>query len=435
MFLSDFAFYYPLFMAYVWMIGGLAYYFHYERKNHRVKDPLLLLKETPTVSVIVPCFNEEENVHEVVETLSRLNYLNYEIICINDGSQDKTGAILDALTKTYPKLRVIHQTKNQGKAVGLNTAALVAKGEFLLCMDGDAILDSDIIPWMLHHFENGHRVAAVTGNPRVRTRSTLLGRLQVGEFSSVIGLIKRTQRIYGRIFTISGVATMFRKRALLQVGFWSADMLTEDIDISWKLQAHHWEVRFEPHAVCWILMPETIKGLWKQRLRWAMGGVQVIKKYWHALYTWRMRRMWVIYAEYVVSVLWAYSMALIIALWLIGFAVDLPLQWQMTIIPGWHGVLIGTTCLLQILTSLLLDRRYDYKLFRHFFWLIWYPMAYWLLNMATMVWAVPKVLLRKPGSRALWGSQDRGLREDKPNTVKPSSPLTLDSTPHEETDF
>ncbi len=409
--LFEFAFYYPLFMAYLWMIGGIAYYLHYERKNHHVKTPLSMLKETPLVSIIVPCFNEESNIQEVVDSLSDLNYPNYEVICINDGSTDNTGTVLDELLAKYPRLRVIHQAENQGKAVGLNTSALAAKGEFLLCMDGDAILDRDAIPWMLHHFEQGHRVGAVTGNPRIRTRSTLLGRLQVGEFSSIIGLIKRAQRIYGRVFTISGVAAMFRRRALLQVGFWSSDMLTEDIDISWKLQTHHWQVRFEPHALCWILMPETLVGMWKQRLRWAMGGVQVIKKYSHTLFDWRMRRMWVIYAEYLSSVLWAYSMALIIGISLLGLVIPLAPDWQTSIIPGWSGVLVGTTCLLQILISMWLDYRYDHKLFRHFFWLIWYPLAYWLLNMATSVWAVPKILLRKRGLRAIWSSPDRGLRD------------------------
>ena len=64
-------------------------------------------------------------------------------------------------------------------------------------------------------------VGAVTGNPRIRTRSTLIGRIQVGEFSSIIGLIKRTQRIYGRVFTVSGVIAAFRRQALADVGYWS----------------------------------------------------------------------------------------------------------------------------------------------------------------------------------------------------------------------
>ncbi|MCV5198453.1 glycosyltransferase, partial [Escherichia coli] len=74
---------------------------------------------------------------------------------------------------------------------------------------------------------------------------------------------------------VSGVVAAFRRRALAEVGYWSPDMITEDIDISWKLQLRHWSIFFEPRALCWILMPETLKGLWKQRLRWAQGGAEV----------------------------------------------------------------------------------------------------------------------------------------------------------------
>jgi biofilm PGA synthesis N-glycosyltransferase PgaC len=408
--LFDFTFYYPLFMAYLWMVGASMYYWRYERKESARGVPFSLLAGRPLVSIIVPCFNEEENVREVVHALSRLNYPNYEIICVNDGSKDRTGPILDELVESYPTLRVVHQARNQGKAVALNTAALIAKGEFLLCIDGDAVVDRNAIPWMLAHFELSPRVGAVTGNPRIRTRSTLLGRVQVGEFSSIVGLTKRAQRIYGRIFTVSGVIVMFRRRALLQVGFWSPDMLTEDIDISWKLQTNHWDVRFEPNGICWILMPETLRGLWKQRLRWAMGGVQVICKYSYIFGKWRMRLMWLIYCEYITSVLWAYSIGLLLLLWIAGLFIEMPPQWQITLVPGWHGVLIGSTCLLQFLLSMCLDYRYDQRLFRQSYWMIWYPFAYWMVIMCTTVCSVPMVLLRKRGKRAVWESPDRGLR-------------------------
>lgn len=115
------------------------------------------------------------------------------------------------------------------------------------------------------------RVGAVTGNPRIRTRSTLIGKVQVGEFSSIIGLIKRTQRVYGGVYRFRVIAA-FRRSALADVGYWSDDMITEDIDISWKLQLRRWSVFYEPRALCWILMPETLRGLWKQRLRWAKGA-------------------------------------------------------------------------------------------------------------------------------------------------------------------
>ena len=407
--LFAFTFYYPLFMAYVWIIGGITYYVRYERKGLQKNDALAELKETPSVSVLVPCFNEEDSVRDVVESLALMNYPDFEIICVNDGSTDRTGEILDELLQFYPMLRVVHQDRNQGKAVALNTAALVAKSEFLLCIDGDAILDKDAIPWLLRHFESGPRLGAITGNPRIRTRSTLLGRLQVGEFSSIIGLIKRTQRIYGRLFTVSGVIAMFRRRALLDIGFWSPEMLTEDIDISWKMQLHHWDVRFEPRALCWILMPETVKGLWRQRLRWAMGGIQSIFKYSYIFKEWRLRRMWLVYLEYVVSVAWAFAMGFTLLLGIANLFMYIPPMWRVELIPSWYGVAIGTTCLLQVFVGMMLDRHYDKQTFRHYFWMIWYPLLYWMLNMCTTIWALPKVLLRARDKRAVWVSPDRGI--------------------------
>ncbi len=407
--LFSFTFYYPLFMSYLWMAGALFYWYHYERKG---SDPDMPpeLPSHPKISLVVPCYNESQQVRDTVNNLLAHNYPDFEVIAVNDGSADDTGKILDELAEKNPRLRVIHLAKNQGKAVALDTAAALADSDYLICIDGDALLDRNAARWMMWHFLTSPRVAAVTGNPRIRTRSTLLGRIQVGEFSSIIGLIKRAQRTYGRLFTVSGVVAGFRKSALHQVGYWSRDMLTEDIDVSWKLQLNHWDVRFEPAALCWILMPETLKGLWRQRLRWAMGGTQAIIKYGSMWKSWRKRRMWPVYIEYLTSVFWSYSMLATIVLYIVGrfFSVPPPL-WVESIVPKWAGVIIGTTCLIQMGLSLLLDRRYDKKLLRNYFWTIWYPLIYWALNMLTAVVALPKILLRSRGKRARWESPDRGV--------------------------
>ncbi|HQD82119.1 MAG TPA: glycosyltransferase, partial [Quisquiliibacterium sp.] len=258
--LAGFAFYYPLFMSYLWMAGALFYWFRFERRQGSRVDAPPARATHPLVAVLVPCHNEEDNLLDTMTFLSKLDYPNYEIIAINDGSTDGTAALLDRMASRYPRLRVVHLARNQGKAMALNTAAKLTRAEFLVCIDGDALLDPHAIHWLLQHFE-WPRVGAVTGNPRVRTRSTLLGRLQVGEFSSTIGMIKRAQRTYGRVFTVSGVISAFRRTAVHDVGYWSNDILTEDVDMSWKLQARHWDIRFEPKALCWILMPETFKGL------------------------------------------------------------------------------------------------------------------------------------------------------------------------------
>ncbi|HTV86636.1 MAG TPA: poly-beta-1,6-N-acetyl-D-glucosamine synthase [Dyella sp.] len=408
--LLEFAFFYPLAMSLIWMSGGLIYFLRWERTEpSRLKPPAL--PSYPLVSLIVPCHNEGEQVRETIAHLAEQTWPDFEIIAVNDGSKDDTGEQLDQLMKEYPQLRVLHLASNQGKAMGLRAATLAAKGEYLVCVDGDAVLDRYATHWLMVHLLGGARVGAVTGNPRIRNRSTLLGKLQVGEFSSIIGLIKRAQRVYGRIFTVSGVIAAFRKVALHDVGYWNTDMVTEDIDVSWRLQMRHWEIRYEPNALCWILMPETLRGLWKQRLRWAQGGSEVLLRYGTKLLSWRQRRMWLVALEYLVSLVWSLDMAIIVLLWLLGYVIDLPASMRVpTLFPQWNGVVLGIVCMLQFLVSLLIDRRYEKRIGRNYYWMIWYPIAYWMITTTTSIVAFPKALFKRKGTRAVWTSPDRGVR-------------------------
>lgn len=407
--LLEFAFFYPLAMSLIWMSGGLIYFFRWERKEpSRVKPPAL--SSYPLVSLVVPCHNEGAHVRETIGQLAKQTYPCFEIIAVNDGSTDDTGAQLDQLMEEIPELRVLHLASNRGKATGLRAAALASKGDYLVCIDGDALLDPYATHWLMMHMLESPRVGAVTGNPRIRNRSTLLGRLQVGEFSSIIGLIKRAQRVYGRIFTVSGVISAFRKAALHDVGYWNTDMVTEDIDVSWRLQMRHWEIRYEPNALCWILMPETLRGLWKQRLRWAQGGSEVLLRYGLQLLRWRQRRMWMVALEYLVSLAWSFSMGTIVVLWVIGQFVALPPSLHVpALLPQWNGVVLGMVCMLQFLISLLIDRRYEARIGRNYYWMIWYPLVYWMLSTATSIVALPKAILKRKGTLAVWTSPDRGI--------------------------
>lgn len=408
--LLAFAFYYPLSMAWLWIFGALNYYVRRERKAPiRINPPEL--PKWPKATLVVPCHNEGDNVRDTIEYLAAQDYPDFEIIAVNDGSRDNTGAILDELTTVYPQLRVLHFPRNQGKAMGLRMAALASNSEYLICIDGDALLDSFATRWLVWHLVSGPRVGAVTGNPRIRNRSSLLGRLQVGEFSSIIGLIKRAQRTAGRIFTVSGVIAGFSRTALHQIGYWSTDMVTEDIDVSWRLQMDYWDIRYEPNALCWILMPETLSGLWKQRLRWAQGGAEVALRYFKSLLQWRRRRMWPVIFEYLLSVIWSYDMVGILVFGFLGLVVPLPSWLRIpNPLPTWFGAILGTTCIIQFLFSIIIDRRYEGRIGRQFVWIIWYPLVYWLIGMLTTVVAVPKALTKRRGTRAVWESPDRGIQ-------------------------
>jgi biofilm PGA synthesis N-glycosyltransferase PgaC len=406
--LFSFCFLYPLFMSWLWMTGAVFHWLNTERRHSRPGHPPTLYTY-PKVALVVPCFNEEDNVEETVLNLLAHDYPNFEVIAVNDCSRDGTGVILERLARQHPRLRVLHHASNQGKAVALSTAAQLTDAPFLMCIDGDALLDHLAARWMVWHFLQHERQGAITGNPRLRGRASLLGRIQVGEFSSIVGVIKRAQMAYGRLFSVSGVCTMFRREALCDVGFWSSETLTEDIDISWKLQLSGWDVDFEPAATCWILMPETLKGLWSQRLRWATGGAQAILKYRGIWRSWRHWDMWPIYLEYLASLVWAYAMATVVLLWFLGWWLPLPPELSVSsLLPGWTGLMIATTCLVQSALAMMLDARYDHRLRRHLFEIIWYPFAYWTIGMLTTMVAFPKAMARGH-KRGRWVSPDRGL--------------------------
>lgn len=403
-----FVFFYPLFMAFFWMSGALLFFVRHERGQQKPPQ----LEVCPPVAILIPCHNESSNIRATLTRLQDINYPDCEFIAINDGSSDQTGAILDELLNTIPKLRVIHLTKNYGKAMALRAGALATRAEYLMCIDADTLLDNDAITWMLVHFQNGPRVGAVTGNPRLSNRRALLSRIQVGEFSSIIGMVKRSQRDIGRVFTVSGCHVCYRRRALHDIGYWSSETVTEDIDISWKLQLHHWDIRFEPRALAWIKMPETLPGLWRQRFRWARGGIEAALKFRGMLVRWDSRRMWPIYVEYIVGAMWCYAWATTVVFWLMTMLI--PSSWPealsvSTLMPRWAGVILGTTCLLQFLVGLYVDSHYEKNIFRSMFWAIWYPAVYWMIASITTIIAIPAALYWNGRVRyATWESPERG---------------------------
>jgi len=412
--LLDFLFFYPLFMSCLWISGGL--YFWWRRERRWSYGPMCRPPElpgNPLVSILVPCFNEADNGEDTLRAALGQNYRNIEVIAINDGSSDTTGALLDRMACEHAHLRVIHLEHNQGKAMALRMGALAARSNYLVCVDGDAMLDADAVNYLVAPLITNPRVGAVTGNPRIRTRSTLIGKIQVGEFSSIIGLIKRTQRTYGQVFTISGVVAAFHRTALNRVGYWSLDMMTEDIDISWKLQHGHWSIFYEPRALCWILMPETMRGLWKQRLRWSQGGAEVLLKYLGPLCRWEYRRLWPMALEFFLSVSWAFAFAVSVLLWGLGQVFSMPPDMHLISMrpPGLTGLLLCLICLAQFGISTLIDRRYEPDLPHALWWVIWYPLVYWLLSLFTTLLSFPKVILRRQRPRrARWVSPDRGIK-------------------------
>ena len=406
--IANYLFFFPLAMSLIWTTGALYTWFRYERHTPRHDSPPDA-SHLPPVSIIIPCFNEAAHIVETIRCALAVRHPDFEVIAVDDGSTDGTGVILDSLAESSRRLRVVRQALNQGKAAGLKAGALEATHEILICIDGDARIDPHAPTWIAAAFAADQGLGAVTGNPRIVNRSTLLGRMQVGEFSAMIGIIKRAQLLLNRLFTVSGVIAAFRKSAVQQVDYWTLDALTEDIDMTWKLQRAGWRATFEPHALVWILTPETLHGLWRQRLRWAMGGAQVMRKNIDIFWSQRSYGMRLLVLEMIASVTWCYLLAISSLVWLIRhfFMAEqfFPLATS--------GFILGVCCVVQFTAGAIIDRRYDERVMRDLVWSIWYPLAFWLLQFATTIVAYPLVLMRRQGTPATWVSPDRGLRVDR----------------------
>lgn len=421
--ITEFVYWYPAIMAMMWVLGSLIFYFSNERKG------ALPIDDLPFVSILMPAHNEGDILYNVVEEMTKLNYPNYEIILINDGSLDNTAEVLKNIVKAYDIVRVIDLHPNCGKANALYLGTIAAKGEILVGVDSDSYLDKNALRYLVSHFtnkHNGERVGAVTGNPRVRNRGTLLSKLQLCEYASIISLIKRTQRVLGKVMTVSGVCVAYRKRALMECGFWDRDMMTEDIAVTWKLEKNFWDVRYEPRALCWMLVPETVKGLWKQRKRWAEGGLEVIFRHYDIWGSWKRRRMTPIYLEQVCSFFWSVC-------WLILTIILIIMEFNSQHVFTeylWKSQFLSFVCLLQFGVAMWLEQHYDKNILKSTWSVIWYPLIYWYVNVFITLAALLKAILPKK-KLATWKSPDRGItqmnKEEEEFIIKDNKPeITYD---------
>jgi len=107
----------------------------------------------------------------------------------------------------------------------------------------------------------------------------------------------------------------------------------------------------------------------------------------------------------------AYTIGFVFCLWALGLLLPLPPPFNvLTILPGWSGVILGVTCLAQFGVSLAIDSRYEPALGKYYYWMIWYPMVYWMLHSAATIVALPIALSKARGKRAIWVSPDRGIQ-------------------------
>jgi len=243
----------------------------------------------PFVSIIVPIYNEDKVLKDSIESLLNLEYNNYEIIMVNDGSTDNTKEVAETLVGIqkgkYSNVKVTLVNKpNGGKAIALNTGIAVSKAEFLLCMDADSKLSPNTLKVVMRHFSNP-QIGAVAGNVKVLNRKKFLTDLQALEYIEGLNMARAAQSYIRLVNIIPGPIGVFRRKALEDAGFYSDDTFAEDADITLKILAAGWKIYYEPLAISYTQAPITLQQLIKQRYRWTRGILQSIRKHKSSIFT------------------------------------------------------------------------------------------------------------------------------------------------------
>ena len=388
---------YPIFSSALWVISSVVFFVRRERHTPRADNGIY----APRVTVLMAAYNEEEHIVNTIIGCLKIDYPDFEIVIVNDGSTDSTVKKIRPFAEAG-KVRLIDKSRNEGKAMALNDAIPLTNGEILLILDADAVPDANILKAMVPHFRLG-RVGAVTGNPRVLNRRSLLAKMQAIEFASIVSLQRRGARVWGKLLTMSGVVGAFHRNALLDSGLFSPEMATEDIDLTWKLQLKFYDIRYEPRAIVWMRVPVSLAGLWRQRRRWATGLAQVIRRHGRETLSWKARRLTPVLIESYLSILWAYCFVLFVGLWAVSYAAGYP-PIGASPIPNYWGMVIGTTCLVQLFVGVFLDRQYDSRLPWYYSVAVLYPLIYWMLMAMVTFVSTPGGLFRSAdnGEPARW---------------------------------
>ena len=240
----------------------------------------------PSLDVVVAARDEEGVVTRLVERLTSLRYPADRLTTwvIDDGSQDRTPQLLDELAERHPSLQVIHRERDAGggKSGALNTALAQLTGEWLLVLDADAQLQDDLLERLVPYALDGGWSAVQLRKAVIDADCNWLTRAQAMEMA--LDAVIQTGRLAGGgVAELRGNGQLIRRSELERSGGFNEDTVTDDLDLSFRLLSHGaligllWDPPVQEEAV------PGLGALWKQRQRWAEGGLQRFFDYWPTL--------------------------------------------------------------------------------------------------------------------------------------------------------
>ena len=229
------------------------------------------------VTVMIPAFNEEAVIVRAVERVLASTAVRIEVIVIDDGSADRTGALVTERFADDARVRLL-SLENGGKARALNRGLELARADIVIALDADTQFEPTTISRLARWFDDP-ALGAVAGNAKVGNRVNLVTRWQALEYITAQNLERRALARLNAITVVPGAVGAWRLAAIRSVGGYPDDTLAEDQDLTIAVQRAGWRVGYDQYAVAWTEAPETFRGLAKQRFRWAYGTLQCLWKY------------------------------------------------------------------------------------------------------------------------------------------------------------
>jgi len=267
-------------LARIVLIGVLALKQYRDSKKN--KKILVDKKLLPSVSIIVPAYNEEVTAAKTIESLLKTDYPNFEIIFVNDGSKDKTFEVVNKAYGNHPLIKVLDKP-NGGKASALNFGISHAKHAFVICIDADTQLKTDAVYHLMTYFTDDE-IGAVAGTVKVGNAHNMITNFQSIEYITAQNMDRRAFDLINSITVVPGAIGAFRKSAIYKAGGFTYDTLAEDCDLTMRILKAGYIVKNCAEAIAYTEAPETLNMLLKQRFRWSFGVIQSFWKNRDALF-------------------------------------------------------------------------------------------------------------------------------------------------------
>lgn len=368
----------------------------------------------PSVSVIIAAYNEQKVIGRTIQAVLDSGYSPLEVIVVDDGSTDGTAQEVQRLFASHPQVRLICQP-NQGKAAALNHAIQHATGEILIALDADTIFLPDTVVRLVRRFADP-RVGAVAGNVKVGNRINVLTRWQAIEYITSQNLDRRAYALLNAVTVVPGAVGAWRREAVLQAGGYERDTMAEDMDLTWRLRRAGWRIETANDAIGLTEAPDNLRGLFRQRFRWAYGTLQCLWKHRSALgrYGW--------FGWVMLPSLWLFQ----VLFQILSPLVDLQVAWTLINVgeawltrgllrQDWQPLPQAVAALSQIgflyalffaieLLAGIVAFRLDRERMRLLWWLFWQRFVYRQLMYAVMI---KSVLTALQGVRAGWSKLER----------------------------